>query len=147
MPPMNYVFLAGSIDMGKAEDWQTWVANYFVDKDPNNRLGLISPRRDHWDNSWEQSLDNIKFFEQVNWEYNYLSLSHHIFMNLLPESKSPISLLELGMFADSGRMIVTCPKGFWRKGNVDYVCKRYNIPEFESLNDSLPFLKSRLFLE
>jgi len=45
-----------------------------------------------------------------------------------PNTKSPISLLELGLHANSGKMIVCCPKGFWRKGNVDIVCERYDVP-------------------
>lgn len=141
---MTYIFLAGSIEMGKAPDWQTKVANYFEHIDPYDNVGLINPRRDTWDNSWEQSISNPKFYEQVDWENRYLRESQFIYMYLSPETKSPISLLELGLFAQSGKMIVTCPKGFWRKGNVDYVCDKYNIPEFENLDTSLEYLRNQL---
>ena len=49
-----------------------------------------------------------------------------------PNTKSPISLLELGLFAKSGKLIVYCPEGFWRKGNVDVVCKRYEVARANS---------------
>jgi hypothetical protein len=50
-------------------------------------------------------------------------------------SQSPISLLELGLYARSGKLSVVCEEGFWRKGNVDIVCDRYAIPMFESIKD------------
>lgn len=36
------------------------------------------------------------------------------------------------------------PEGFWRKGNVDIVCDRYNIPLFVNLNDSINHMKNQL---
>jgi hypothetical protein len=52
-----------------------------------------------------------------------------------PSTKSPISLLELGLFARSGKIKVICPDGFWRKGNVEVVCNYYNIPFYNNLKD------------
>jgi hypothetical protein len=51
-----------------------------------------------------------------------------------PATKSPISLLELGLFAKTGKLIVCCSEGFWRKGNVDIVCKRYGVMQVENLD-------------
>lgn len=48
-----------------------------------------------------------------------------IAMWFAPETKAPITLLELGLFARSGKVIVGCPDGFWRKGNVEIVCARF----------------------
>ena len=61
-----------------------------------------------------------------------------------PNTKSPISLLELGLFAQSKKLIVCCPEGFWRKGNVDIVCDRYNIPNYDSLEKLLNYLTNIL---
>jgi hypothetical protein len=61
-----------------------------------------------------------------------------------PETKAPISLLELGLHAASGKIIVVCPDGFWRKGNVEIVCTRYNIPMFNSLEDGMGALESKI---
>ena len=44
-------------------------------------------------------------------------------------------MLELGLFANSGKLIVCCPDGFWRKGNVDIVCERYRIKQMSGLPD------------
>ncbi len=48
---------------------------------------------------------------------------------------SPISLLELGLFARSGKLIVYCPEEFWRSGNVDIVCLKYGIKQVSSLEE------------
>jgi len=134
------VFLAGSIEMGVAEDWQAKVARSF----DNHQVTFFNPRRDEWDSSWRQIQSESKFNEQVNWEMNYLEDSDIIFMYLDPETKSPISLLELGLHAASGKMIVVCPDGFWRKGNVEIVCTRHNIPMFNSLEDGIGALESKI---
>lgn len=126
------IFLAGSIEMGVAEDWQTRIiqslelGGYDVD--------VFNPRRDAWDASWKQSIENAQFYQQVNWELNALEKCDIIFMYFAPDTKSPISLLELGLFAHTGKMIVCCPEGFWRKGNVDIVCDRYGIPVYRSFD-------------
>jgi hypothetical protein len=138
-PPMNtarrdrtkqYVFLAGSIEMGKAEDWQTSMGEYFFDKG----FGVLNPRRKDWDSSWKQEYENPQFYQQVNWELDSLEIADFILLYLVPDTMSPISLLELGIHAQSKKLYVVCPDGFWRKGNVDIVCGRYDIPLFNSLD-------------
>jgi len=135
------VFLAGSIEMGKAEDWQAAIPKIFKDRD---NLTFFNPRRDDWDSSWEQKESNPQFSEQVNWEMNKLDECNLIFMYFSPETKSPISLLELGLYAESGKMIVCCPDGFWRKGNVDIVCSRYNVPVYNTLESAIGRLRTEL---
>lgn len=123
------VFLAGSIEMGKAVDWQTQVKELLKDTD----WTILNPRRDDWDNSWIQSIENEKFREQVEWELNAQDDADKILMYFAPETKSPISLLELGIYASSGKMIVVCPESFWRSGNVEVVCARYGIRLYRDL--------------
>jgi len=52
-----------------------------------------------------------------------------------PATQSPISLLELGLYANSGKLTVICPDGFYRKGNVEVVCALYDIPLFNNINE------------
>jgi hypothetical protein len=124
------IFLAGSIEMNTAEKWQEKVARFFNSK----KVLLMNPRRDHWDNSWTQSMAHPQFREQVEWELDALEKSDYILMYFDPATKSPVTLLELGIYAKSKKIFVCCPEGFWRKGNVDIVCERYGIPRFESLD-------------
>ena len=104
----------------------------------------MNPRRDYWDSSWPQTFENANFSQQVNWELNALDKADVIIMYFSPGSQSPISLLELGLYANSNKMIVCCPEGFWRKGNVDIVCDKYNIPLFEDMGDMLGYLNIKI---
>jgi hypothetical protein len=124
------LFLAGSIEMGKAINWQNEVENSLN----NDKILILNPRRDDWDSSWIQDISNPQFNQQVNWELSALESSDLIAMFLQPNTQSPISLLELGLFKNKN-LIVCCPNGFWRKGNVDIVCKKYNIKQVNSINE------------
>lgn len=135
------VFLAGSIEMGEAENWQERVASELSDV-PN--LTILNPRRDNWDSSWSQSITNRQFREQVEWEISAQEEANVIFMYFAPATKSPITLLELGLFARSGKLIVCCPDGFWRKGNVEVVCQRFGIPLSSELDDAIERLRNSL---
>jgi hypothetical protein len=130
---MVSVFLAGSIEMGSAEPWQDEMVKMF----PHDVL-FYNPRRADWDSNWFESSDQFK--EQVNWELDMLDNADIILMYFDPNTKSPISLLELGLFADSGKLFVCCPDGFWRKGNVKIVCERFDVPLFDTKEEWLKAL-------
>lgn len=125
------IFLAGSIEMGAAEDWQ-----FRIERGLNNQdIVIFNPRRDDWDSSWKQSIDSPQFREQVEWELDALEKASIIAMYFDPTTKSPISLLELGLFGHSNKMIACCPDEFWRKRNVDIVCHRYGIKQVPNIDD------------
>lgn len=134
----NGIFLAGSIEMGKAVDWQTEIQNKCKKLD----VTFFNPRRDDWDDSWKQEIGNAKFREQVEWELNALEQAEKIVVYIDPKTTSPITLLELGLHANSGKMCVCCPTGFYRKGNVDIVCKKYGIPMVDDIDGLIKFIKS-----
>ena len=125
------IFLAGSIEMGKAEDWQSKVIKALENTD----YIILNPRRDDWDSSWKQDISNPQFYEQVTWELEALDMADVIIMHFVPDTMSPISLLELGLHANSGKLLVSCPEGFWRRGNVEIVCETYGIPFFTSIDE------------
>jgi hypothetical protein len=126
------VFLGGSIEMGLAEPWQERLVNEFNDTD----IRFLNPRRDDWDSSWVQEASNPQFAEQVNWELDALEYSDLIVFYFDPTTKSPITLMELGLsVAGYGNVIVCCPDGFWRKGNVEIVCQRYGIKMVNNFNE------------
>ncbi len=135
------VFLGGSIEMGKAIDWQKEVIKALSDQP----LIFVNPRRDDWNSSWEQSIDNPEFFEQVAWELKSLEQADFIVMFLDPATLSPITLMEIGLHARSGKMIVCCSKGFWRKGNVDIVGKLYDYPVVETIEEIIEAIRKQLY--
>jgi hypothetical protein len=126
------VFLAGSIEMDKAVDWQKKCEEVLSAK-----YIIFNPRRNEWNSDWEQSITNAKFKEQVDWELNALEKADIIIMFFANNTKSPISLLEFGLYAQSNKMKVVVEEDFWRKGNIDVVCEKYNIQQYESLEELL----------
>jgi hypothetical protein len=134
------IFLAGSIEMGAAEDWQRQVERALGDLP----VVVLNPRRDEWDASWVQSIGNSQFREQVEWELEAQERASVIGMYFAPATKAPVTMLELGLFARSGKLVVCCPEGFWRKGNVEVVCARYGVPLVGELTEFVRLLRERL---
>lgn len=142
------IFLAGTIDNGESEDWQSkliWkLALYTCSNDneidlgsgydfslgaeDNNDIIVFNPRRDNWNKSFtEKQLE-----EQIKWEQDHLDEADLIIMYLADNSKSPISLLELGLYGPDGKMIVFCTENFYRATNVKLTCWKYLIPLIQS---------------
>lgn len=135
------VFLAGSIEMGTAEDWQSAL---LLELESYN-IDVYNPRRKQWDSSWVQSIDNPHFKEQVNWEIDAIEDADLVVFYFDPKTKSPITLMELGLVAyRHTRVIVCCPDGFWRKGNVEVVCDRIGAKCHNSFVDFVADIKSVL---
>jgi hypothetical protein len=135
----NSVFLAGSIEQGTAENWQ----NYIIEKLKNKDIVIFNPRRENWDSSWKEDISNPEFYDQVNWELEALEKSKLVAMYFDPNTKSPISLLELGLFAQTGKIVVCCPSGFWKKGNIDIVCKRYQIIQVADIDNLANYIVNK----
>ena len=133
------VFLGGSIEMGKADNWQWRVVEEFKDYP----VTFLNPRRLFWDTSWEQTVENPQFVEQVNWEiYGLKSCDIRVFYFDI-NTTSPITLLELGLSHNSCNVIVCCPDGYYRKGNVEIVCQRYGISLVHTFDDLICWLKRK----
>lgn len=132
------VFLSGTIDMGNSINWQQQVIDALKERDIN--IVILNPRRDDWDASWKQEIGNPQFKGQVNWELDGQYICDLNAMYFAPDSKSPITLLELGLAADSEKLVVCCPEGFYRKGNVDIVCERYDIDQLDSLDALIEYI-------
>jgi hypothetical protein len=134
------IFLAGSIEMGVAEDWQKKLELKLADMP----VTVFNPRRDNWDSTWNQRESNQEFNNQVNWEINHLLEADVVFMYFAGNTKSPITLLELGLLARSKKLVIFCPDEFWRKGNVEIVSSRYNIPIFDDVDEAIGCLMTKL---
>jgi hypothetical protein len=139
-PGERSLFLAGSIEMGQAEPWQSHCEREFADLP----VTILNPRRDEWDASWEQSIGNPPFRGQVEWELAALERATWIAMYFAPGTQSPITLLEMGLFARSGKLLIACPPGFWRRGNVEVVCARYGIPLVSTLMELVALFRQRV---
>lgn len=139
-PLKTSIFLAGSIEMGKAENWQNNMIKFLE----SYNFEIFNPRRDDWDSSWVQSYENSQFYQQVNWELNALEHADIILMYFDPDTLSPISLLETGLFGVDSNMHIVCPSGYWRKGNIEIVCDRYSIPLYDNLEEFKTYIEKTL---
>lgn len=119
------IFLAGTIDDGKSRNWQSSIIEEIGTKYDSDNITIYNPRRD----DWVDDNDDIK--KQILWEQENLDKTDYIFMNLESGSKSPISLLELGLYAQSNKLIVFCNDEFYRYMNVKLTCDKYNILLFQ----------------
>lgn len=143
IPPMlaeTTIFLAGSIDDGAAEPWQA----EFIASFKSDDVVLLNPRREKWAATIVQRADVPEFRGQVEWELAAQERADLIVMYFAPNSRAPISLLELGLFARSGKLIVACPDGYWRRGNVEIICERYAIPLVNSLAELIELTRTRV---
>jgi len=120
------IFLAGSIEMGSAEEWQQEVIDALsISKMNEERTIVLNPRRKDWNPAWEQNIKNSKFREQVEWELCGLEDADLVLFYFNPTTQSPITLMELGTIlnSDNTNAIVCCPDGYWRKGNIEVYCE------------------------
>jgi len=132
------IFLAGSIDMGKAENWQERLERELAEYD----VVICNPRRDDWDSTWVQSINNPQFNEQVTWELENIENADLVVFYFDPNGQAPITLMELGLVAGwEIPAIVCCPDGYWRKGNVDMICHIYGIPLCANIDDFIALIK------
>lgn len=123
------IFLAGTIDMGNSVDWQHGFINWLKNNVDETYI-VYNPRRDKGFDDDKKELDY-----QIKWELNHLEASDMIIMNFLGDSKSPVTLLELGLFSKSGKLTVCCEPEFYRYDNVKAVCDRYGVEMFNSLSE------------
>ena len=125
------VFLGGSIDMGGAPDWQAALTQALSDMD----VTVLNPRRADWNPAWRPEADEPEFQRQVEWELAALETADVIVMYFAPGTQSPISLLEMGLHARGGKLIVLAPEGFWRKGNVDITARAYGVRQVQTMDE------------
>ncbi|MEY4564007.1 MAG: hypothetical protein RLZZ618_3284 [Pseudomonadota bacterium] len=130
-PADRTVFLAGSIDMGSSVDWQADLVGSLADC-PGV---LLNPRRQHWDPAWPADASSPVFREQVQWELHAMEAAGLIAFYFAPGSQAPVTLLELGLAARTGKAVVCCPDGYWRKGNVDVVCDHHGIRRVANIGE------------
>jgi hypothetical protein len=127
------IFIGGSIEQGKAIDWQKAVEMALV----HYKGALFNPRRENWDPTWEQKASNPQFAGQVNWEMDQIGNSDLVIFFLQAGTLSPISIGEIYWMAATrpDRMIVACEPDFWRRGNIEVMSQREGFILVSSLKE------------
>ena len=127
----NYIFLAGSMDFNISENWRKQVIDIL-----SNTNCLFDPTNKNHD-----KLNERQMKEHIEWELDALLMSDKILLNFLPNALSPISLVELGLYVSTKKMIVVCPKEFYKSKYVYTLCEKYNTPIFNKIEEAINILK------
>lgn len=123
-PDETSIFLAGSIEMGKANPWHNTVASQIARR-TNQPIAFYNPRRtEDFTPDMEQ--------EQIKWEQERLTSCDYIFMHIQGDTKSPISLLEFGEFIGTGKLFIDVPKDFYRYNNILLTAEQAGFPNHVS---------------
>ena len=125
------LFLAGSMAINVINNWRQDVVNQLDDG-----YHLFDPTNNNHD-----KLNDIQMTKHIKWELDALKMADKIILNFLPYAKSPISLVELGMYVSTNKLIVICPKEFYQSRYVHVLCEQYDTPLFQNINDALSILR------
>jgi hypothetical protein len=99
-----------------------------------NTIFFDPTREDH------DELGNKEMVCHIQWELEALEIVDMIILNFLPEAKSPISLVELGLYMKSNKLIVVCPKEFYQYHYVSTICAKYNTPIYHNLQEIFEYV-------
>ncbi|PLB39307.1 uncharacterized protein BDW47DRAFT_124622 [Aspergillus candidus] len=121
---LKSVFLAGTTTKVDPTDWREALSASLAD----TPVTIYNPHRADWDSSWREDIDFAPYREQVEWELEKQDRADVVVLYFHPATQAPVSLLELGLCARvPGKTVVVCPEGYWKRGNVQVVCRRFGI--------------------
>ena len=80
----------------------------------------------------------------MEWELDALERADLVLMYFAPGTQSPITLLEFGLYARSGKLLLAAPAGYFRKGNLDITAERYAVPRYETLPALIDAVRARV---
>lgn len=138
------IFLAGSIENGAAENWQEEVTEVLQKRwsRSNYQDVILNPRRDDWNPQLKQSIYEPEFERQVKWELNGLEMANIVIFYFASNTKSPITLMELGLVSalKNKSVWVYCAPDFWRRGNIEVMCEKYGHVFFTDKKEFMSYL-------
>lgn len=120
------IFLAGSMDFNRPDNWRKQTIHKL------SNYNFFDPTNKNHD-----SLNEIQMKKHIEWELDALLMADKIILNFLPNSLSPISLVELGLYMSSQKLTVICPKEFYKSKYVYTLCEKYNTPVFLKIEEAL----------
>jgi len=121
------IFLAGTT---VPPDWR----NAVIDSLSDHSITIFNPLRLDWASSWIEDESCEPFREQIEWELDMQGRSDVVVIYFRDDTEAPISLLELGLCARSGKALVVCHPKYRKRGNVQIICRRYDIKMLDSLD-------------
>ncbi|THC89574.1 hypothetical protein EYZ11_010983 [Aspergillus tanneri] len=135
------IFLAGTTSKVDTNDWRELLCASLS----NIPITIYNPYRADWDSSWREDIDFPPYRQQVEWELDKQDKADVVVIYFHPATQAPISLLELGICARVPRKaIVVCPEGYWKRGNVQIVCKKFGVEMVDDVDRLRAVIVKRL---
>ncbi|KAI7786263.1 hypothetical protein LA080_004084 [Diaporthe eres] len=139
--PTRSIFLAGPTEIS----WRAGFIAALRQRLTSTNITVFDPFQPRWDGTWREDVDkDPRFAAQVDWELAAQDTAATIAVFFHADSKAPVSLLELGLCARSGKAVVGCEPGYWKRGNVQAVCHRYGVPLADSLDGLVDLAAKKL---
>lgn len=126
------IFLAGPTTPTDEPDWRETITQALS----AYPVTIFNPNRKDWDSTWKEDFADKRWEEQVWWENDMREAADIIVFFFHWSTDAPVSLLELGLSARSGKAIVCAVDGYSKRGNVEAVCRRYG-SKFVKTQDEL----------
>ena len=124
------VFLAGTTSKVDTNDWRQTLATSLSDMP----VTIYNPYRPDWDSSWREDIHFAPYRQQVEWELDKQDKADIVVVFFHPATQAPVSLLEFGLCARVPRKaIVVCPEGYWKRANVQIVCKKFGVEMVDNI--------------
>ena len=96
---------------------------------------MYNPYRADWDRSWREDINFTPYQEQVEWEFDKQDKADIVVVYFHLATQAPVSLLEFGICARvPGKAIVVYSEGYWKKGNLQIVCKKFGVEMVNSID-------------
>lgn len=111
---------------------------------PHPSATVYDPFQPNWTGDWREDLGDACFRAQAEWELEKQEQAAVVVVFFDERAKSPVSLLELGLCARSGKAVVGCQRGYWKRGNVQAVCQRYGVPMADDLDGLVKLVADKL---
>ena len=125
------VFLAGTTSKVDTRDWRETLSDSLFDVP----VTIYNPYRADWDSSWREDINFAPYREQVEWELDKQDLADIVVVYFHPATQAAVSLLEFGISARvPSKALVVCPEGYWKRGNVQIVCRKFGVEMLDSVD-------------
>ncbi|KZZ97319.1 hypothetical protein AAL_03283 [Moelleriella libera RCEF 2490] len=134
-------FLAGTMSPDSQIGWRPVLIDETFSDLP---ITVFDPTRLDWDETWREDFSDARWVEQIQWELDMQELADVVVVFLGDTSVAPISMLELGLNAKSGKVLVCAMPRFAKRGNVEAICARYHVPLVSCVEDLQSAIKDIL---
>ncbi|THC97165.1 hypothetical protein EYZ11_003330 [Aspergillus tanneri] len=128
---LKSVFLAGTTSKIDMSDWRETLSASLSDVP----VTIYDPYRADWDSSWREDINFAPYRKQVEWELDKQDKADIVVIHFHPATQAPVSLLEFEIWARvPGKVITVCPEGYWKRGNVQIVCRKFGVEMVDNVD-------------